>query len=77
MKCPICGNELDKGIIEITDGSHLFNSSAFVTWYPNENEHNNKKFLKNLFRKGISLSRKAEAYYCDECMKIFACFDEK
>lgn len=70
MKCPECGNECRKGVIEARDGcnTQLFSS---VIWYPEEE-------AAEKIRKGtVHLSLSAEAYYCDECMKVFAVFDEK
>ena len=70
MKCPECGKECRKGVIEARDGG---NTQLFVSviWYPEEEADEN-------LRKGtIHLSLSGEAYYCDECMKVFAAFREK
>ena len=64
MICPECGRELEKGIIEAKDAGSLTQSLTMVCWYPEE--YKNKMFKKN-----------AEGYYCDECMKVFASFEEK
>ncbi len=70
MKCPECGNEMKKGIVEVRDGS-LFLTSLVVSWCPEEDR-------KKLWRKNaISLNLNAEGYYCDECMKVFAAFEER
>lgn len=70
MKCPECGKEMKKGLVEIRDG-HLLLSSVVVSWCPEEEQ---KKFYK---KNAISLGQKAEGYYCDECMKVFAVFEER
>lgn len=71
MKCPKCGNELKKGIIEAKDAGSLTQSLTMMTWYPEE--YKNKMIKKNV----INLQLKAEGFYCDECMKVFASFEEK
>ena len=71
MICPECGRELEKGIIEATDAGSLTQSLTMVCWYPEE--YKNKMFKKNT----VNLRLKAEGYYCDECMKVFASFEEK
>ena len=37
-------------------------------------EDNKEKKIK---KDGVSLQIKAEGYYCDECMKVYAVFEEK
>lgn len=69
MKCPECGNEMKKGVVEIRDG-HLV-STVVVSWCPEEEK---KKILR---KNVISLRLKAEGYYCDECMKVVAIFEER
>lgn len=71
MKCPECGNECKKGFIEVKDAGSLTQSLAMATWYPEENKG---KIIKKDF---VKLSLKAEGYYCDECMKVYAVFEEK
>lgn len=71
MKCPECGNNCEKGFVEIKDAGSLTQALTMATWYPEENK--GKKIKKD----GVSLQIKAEAYYCDECMKVFAIFEEK
>lgn len=71
MKCPECGKELQKGIIEAQDAKSLTQMTTMVTWYPEEEK---RKWI----RKGaINLRLKGEGYYCDECMKVFSIFEEK
>ena len=69
MKCPECGNEMKKGVVEILDG-HLL-PTVVVSWCPEEEK---KKFFR---KNAISLRLKAEGYYCDECMKVVAIFEER
>ena len=71
MKCPECGNECRKGIIEAKDGGSLAQFLTMVTWYPEEYK---EKMIK---KETVMLRLKAEGYYCDECMKVFAAFEEK
>lgn len=69
MKCPECGNDMQKGIVEVRDG-HLL-SQVVVSWCP---EDEKKKFIR---KNAISLNLKADGYYCDECMKVIAIFNER
>lgn len=71
MKCPECGNECKKGLVEIKNAGSLTQSLTMATWCPEENV--GKRLKKDL----INLSLKAEGYYCDECMKVFVVFEEK
>lgn len=71
MKCPNCENELRKGVIEAKDAGSLTQSLTMMTWYPEEYKG---KMIK---KERINLCLKADGYYCDECMKVFAEFDEK
>ena len=70
MKCPECGKECRKGVIEARDGGNtqLF---ASIIWYP-EDEAADK-----IRKRTIRLSVSGEAYYCEECMKVFAAFREE
>lgn len=70
MKCPECGKEMKKGVVEVKDGS-LFLTSVVVSWCP---EDERKKLLR---KNAISLRLNAEGHYCDECMKVFAAFEER
>lgn len=69
MKCTECVNEMKKGIVEVRDG-HLL-PQAVVSWCPEEEKG---KFIR---KHAISLNLKAEGYYCDECMKVIAIFEER
>ena len=71
MKCPECGNECKKGYVEAKDAGSLTQSLTMVTWYP---EAERGKMLK---KGNVTLRLKAEGYYCDECMKVYAAFEEK
>ena len=71
MKCPICNNEIKKGIVEVRNAGSFTNSLTMVNWYSDKEQN------KNFGRKGVNLRLNAEGYYCDECMKVFAAFDEK
>ena len=71
MKCPKCGNECKKGYVKVKDAGSLTQSLTMVTWYSEENV--NKRIKKD----AVKLHRKAEGYYCDECMKVFAVFEER
>ena len=71
MKCPECGNECKKRFIEAKDTGSLTQSLTMATWYPEEDKG---KIIKKDY---VKLSLKAEGYYCDECMKVYAVFEEK
>ena len=71
MKCPKCGNECKKGYVKVKDAGSLTQSLTMVTWYSEENV--NKRIKKD----AVKLHIKAEGYYCDECMKEFAVFEER
>ena len=71
MKCPECGSECKKGFVEVKNAGSLTQSLTVAAWYPEENK--GKMFKKDI----IALRRKAEGYYCEECMKVYAVFEEK
>lgn len=71
MKCPECGKECPKGVIEAQDMGSLTQLSTLLSWCPDDQKG---KFI----RKGVvNLNLYGEGYYCDECMKVFAVFKEK
>lgn len=70
IKCPECGKDMEKGVVNARDNS-LLNTSTTVTWHP---DTENGKLLK---KNGVSLRIKGTGYYCDECMKVFAVFEER
>ncbi|KIR03829.1 hypothetical protein P261_02644 [Lachnospiraceae bacterium TWA4] len=71
MKCPICGNEMKKGKVEAGTTGSITNASTSVKWFSEE------ELKKKFMRKGINLRINGEGYYCEECMKVVAIFDEK
>jgi hypothetical protein len=71
VKCPECGNKLKKGVVEAKSAGSLTQSLTMVSWYPEE-------YKGKLVRKDIvHLKLTADGYYCDECMKVYAAFEEK
>lgn len=66
MKCPECQNEMKKGEVRAFSPRQ-----TFVQWIPEEEK--DKFFPKNI----VSLNFFAEGWYCGECMKVFAVFEEK
>ena len=71
MKCPECGNEMRRGFLEVKDTASLTQRDTMVIWYPEEEK--GKFFKKDV----VHLWLKAEGYYCDECMKVIAVFNER
>lgn len=71
MICPECGNKCQRGIIECKNAGSLTQMSTMVSWYPEEDKG---KFIR---KNTVSLQLKATGYYCDECMKVFAAFNER
>ena len=49
MKCPVCGNEFKKGVIEAKDAGSLTQSLTMLTWYPEEYMRHLKKNKKPNF----------------------------
>jgi PHP family Zn ribbon phosphoesterase len=45
MKCPECGNELKKGVVEAKNAGNLTQSLTIVNWYPEEYKG---KFIKKM-----------------------------
>ncbi len=71
MNCPKCGKEMKKGFVEAQNAGSLTQSLTQVIWYP-------EKYKEKLLKKEIlSLRLKADGYYCDECMMVFAEFEER
>lgn len=71
MKCPECGKECVKGIIEAKDAGSITQLMTVLSWYPEEEK--NKLIRKN----AVALRTQGEGWYCDECMKVFAAFSQK
>ena len=72
ISCPFCGsNNLKKGVVETKDIGSLTQFSTMATWYP---EDEKGKIFKNGM---VELYLKADGYYCKNCNKVIAIFDEK
>lgn len=71
MDCPICGNRLENGILEAKTAGSLTQASTILFWYPTK--YDGKIIKKNT----VNLKLKTAGSYCEECMKVFAAFDEK
>lgn len=71
MKCPKCGKEVRKGFVEAQTAGSLTQSLTQVIWHPEECKG---KLIK---KEAVNLRLKAEGFYCDECMIVFAAFEEK
>lgn len=69
MKCPDCNKEMEFGGIRIMDG--MLNILNQVVWYP---EAELDKFRK---RNALELKLKADAYFCDECVKVVGIFEQR
>lgn len=70
MKCPECGKDMRSGIVKTQAFGSLLND-AMVSWYPDEDKG---KWIQT---NAVSLRLNGKGYYCDECMKVFAVFEEK
>ena len=71
MNCPECGKECRKGGIEAKDSGSITQLFTSLLWCPED--ENGKKLRKET----VALKLLGEGWYCDECMKVFAAFDEK
>ena len=71
MKCPECGNEMERGFLEGKDTASRTQRDTMAIWYPEDEK--GKFFKKGLVHLGL----KAEGYYCKECMKVVAIFEER
>lgn len=69
MECPNCGKEMEFGGVKVMDNKII--SSSNVVWYPQEELD---KFYK---RDYVELELKADGFYCDECMKVVAVFNQR
>lgn len=70
IKCPICGKETRSGVVKTQAIGNLLNNTM-ISWYPEEDKD------KWIQRNAVELRLKAKGYYCFECMKVFAVFEEK
>ncbi|MDO5026893.1 MAG: hypothetical protein Q4E50_03570 [Tissierellia bacterium] len=71
MKCSNCGNKRKKGLVQARDAASITQASTIVTWYPEGDK--GRMFKKN----GIRLAINGEDYYCDQCTRVYAIFEEK
>lgn len=71
MKCSECGNEMKKGIVEAKNAGSITNSLTLMSWYPEE--YKGRMIKKHT----VDFRLNAEGYYCDECMKVYAIFEER
>lgn len=67
--CLVCGEEMQKGIVKVQDSGFLNN--VILSWYPDADK--GKLFQKN----AVPMRLKGTGYYCRECMKVYAEFEEK
>lgn len=72
MNCPFCGNEMAEGEVQTGFGRNaLINVGEVVTWVP-------RKECKKIIPKGtVSLKVNAVGYYCEQCAKAVAIFEER
>lgn len=70
-KCPFCNGELKEGIVETLTAGSLLNTNTLVRFFPKDEEN---KMIK---RNAIQLRISGNGYYCEECMKVIAVFEEK
>ena len=70
MNCPKCGNEMKKGVIEAKNAGSITQWSTVMLWYP---DNYKGKIIK---KDTVNLRVRAEGYYCNECMKVYAVFEE-
>lgn len=71
MRCPECGNKCKKGFVQARKAGSITQSLTMLNWY---HEEDRGKFFK---LKGIKLAINGDGYYCDQCMKVYAVFEEK
>lgn len=63
---------MQKGFVQSRTAGSLLNSGTVVNWYPESQRE------KHLIKKGrISLPIDAEAWYCWDCMKVIAVYQQK
>lgn len=72
MNCSYCEKEMQKGEVQIGDiFESIFKSSGPVVWIA---EDECKKILP---KNTVHLKVKAEGYYCEQCGKVVATFEER
>ena len=62
---------MERGFLEVKDTASLTQRDTMAIWYPEDEK--GKFFKKGLVHLGL----KAEGYYCKECMKVVAIFEER
>ncbi|MBQ4537774.1 MAG: hypothetical protein II994_09205 [Lachnospiraceae bacterium] len=72
MKCPYCDCEMEKGEVQIGDIVEARLKTGGPVMWISENEC--KKLLP---KETIRLEAKAEGYYCNQCEKAVAFFNQK
>lgn len=68
--CPVCGTEMRSGTVKVQAVGSLFND-AMASWFPDDDKD------RWIQMNAVPLRLKGKGYYCDECMKVFAEFEEK
>ena len=72
MKCPYCGKGMKKGKVKVGDTiGNLLKAGEVVTYIPEE--ESGKIIPKNT----LNLDVNAEGFYCDDCKKVVAVFNER
>lgn len=60
-----------KGFVEAKNAGSITQALSMVNWYPEENKG-------KMIKKGaVTLRLTADAFYCDECMRAYAIYEEK
>ena len=79
MKCPICGNEMEKGRVNATGGNAFYSS---LDWYKEDDCKRSfikKPFLypkcSHIFSNFSTRKDLPAGYYCCNCRKIVAVLD--
>ncbi len=67
MQCPVCKGETKKGIIEINDTVHMLQPIPMVDWISTEDPD----------QENVAVMAEGTAYYCSNCRKVFAEFEEE
>lgn len=71
MNCPYCGKEMEKGEVQIGDSISALVRGGHAVWVPQ------KECKKILPKNTVNLKPTAEGYYCDQCVKVVAIFDDR
>ncbi len=67
MQCPICNGETRKGTLEINDTVHMMQPIPMVDWISTEGPE----------QEHIAVMSEGIGYYCPQCRKVFAEFEEE